>query len=311
VKYDNSFIKNCPFYFTVSKEPLVPQIKSELSEPNEIQLNHSNSNSLSKLNNSNEKMNMMATQTITAGRGRIIRQICNNRQEIGKHSEPLNGTSVCGLAQRSSGNIQTTQSQKRKSPLACERNDVEMRDISTKLKRVVVDETNNTYFQFPNGDYESIVRQSIVQSNVYSLDKHLRKHSSIKFGDIPSLKCKFISKYANGLSFPIGVAIFMPYNWAFVADSGNHCVKIFNSINGELIRALGTGSGNNAVHFKRPSAIYVNSYDAELYVKDDKEIQVFDLNNDFKLTRKIGTKKLVRPYGKNFDCLNWLDKKRQ
>jgi hypothetical protein len=293
VKYDNSFIPKCPFYFTVSRE-LTIQVKNQSLETPELYDQNSNSNSITLLNGSSERLNSLASNKLPfiPGRGRIIRQLVDDRPRNGrnsKQSSPI-GTSASGIASRltTPNTIQTSQSQKRKSPLISDlhdQSDVEMRDVAAKLKRVIVDERNNEYYQYGSS------------ANVYTIEQHLQKYSSIRFGDIPPIKCQFICKYKNDLSFPIGITIFMRCNWAIVADSGNHCVKIFNSLNGQLIQTLGAGKGDTTVVFRRPSAVHADDNYAELYVKDDKEIQVFDLNNDFRLLRRFGTSLLVRPYG--------------
>jgi DNA-binding beta-propeller fold protein YncE len=61
-------------------------------------------------------------------------------------------------------------------------------------------------------------------------------------------------------------------------------------------------NANKEFTFLRPSAVLIsNDNKPELFVKDDKEILVFDIENNCKFLRKFGAKILRRPYGLAFN----------
>ena len=362
IKYKNAYIQNCPFFFHVIKElnknfvndylnipsistnggPVAaPSIKSEpidmadnfetntmsiTSQMEVLEKMHTN-----LVNNPvNGSTNGLNSRPISAGRGRLLKQIITNNEQankarstsLGQVDFNLNSNKTCQqqqqqqLLQQQQNN---RESQKRKSPLInfFEENemndaDVELCEISTKLKKVVVDETINQYYQHSstnlnqtqttNFDFSrlSINNKQTLPTAVVNgsfLDNHLKKYASQKFGDLPPLKAVFQRKYSANMSFPIGVAVSNVHNWVLVADNGTNSVKIFERSTGDLIYELKGDSKRGASQFKRPSALLINPNDGELYVKDDLQVQVFDIENNFNFKRRFGANTLKRPYG--------------
>lgn len=216
--------------------------------------------------------------------------------------------------------------------------DKSMQQLSCKLKKVFVDESNNSMHNYtlPSSEdhsinsvmelsvnvpmnhsfsYEETPSQQngqISQNNgqISRVSNHLKKYSGskgglVKFSDgIPNLRAEFVCKYAN-LSFPIGVRVCKQRNWVIVCDSSNSAVKIFDRDSTRLIHeingTLDKSNPNQKWSFFRPSAVLINyENNSEIFVKDDKEILVFDLNNNFNMVRKFGLKILRRPYGLAF-----------
>ena len=296
-----------------------------------------NNKSQERLNNNNNSVNgstvsLCGSRPLSAGRGRLFKQIINEQankvRSVASSGQQQNAPEFCLNSNKSSAQQQRqqsnstlnindpnkAQSQKRKSPLInffdeqeVMDADVELCEISTKLKKVVVDEANNQYYQYNNSanaqqdfDFSRLRINKPLNSGGSStayLDNHLRKHASQKFGDIPPLKAVFQRKYSANMSFPIGVAVCNLHNWVLVADNGNNSVKVFERTGGELIYELKGDPKCGAVPFKRPSALLINTKDAELYVKDDIQIQVFDIENNFNFKRRFGVNLLKRPYG--------------
>jgi len=94
-------------------------------------------------------------------------------------------------------------------------------------------------------------------------------------------------------------------NWVIACESGNNSVKVFDRSSTKLIHEL-NGNLDKTKHnqefvFHRPSAVLLDEPAAEIFVKDDKQIQVFDINQNFKLVRKFGNGVLQRPYGLAFN----------
>lgn len=150
-------------------------------------------------------------------------------------------------------------------------------------------------------------KQSLQAENPACIvSNHLRKYSSsnglvrpLTDGNIPPLKAVFQRKYAN-CNFPIGVRSCKIRNWVIVCDNGNNSVKIFERSSGELLHEI-KDNPSQEYTFRRPSAVILNENDSEIYVKDDKEILVFNLEQNFRLMRKFGFKILRKPYGLAYD----------
>lgn len=282
-------------------------------------LSHHNSNNLlsgggdASVGSRNQWTNSMLN---SKGRGKLIKQMITSNSRLNDFNlhtnKPLANSSV--VIQSSRNNNNTVPSQKRKSPLINYfdenenvDNDVEMGEISNKLKKVVVDESNNQYYKYntserheirSNFDYSRLSgADNNASTSLCFLSEHLNRIASIKFGDLPTLKLKFQRKYTHNMQFPIGVTASTTNNWVIVADNGNHSVKIFERTSGEFIRELQGDLKDGSTPFKRPSALLLNSNDNELYVKDDLQIQVFDIDDNFKFKRRFGANLLRRPYG--------------
>ena len=121
---------------------------------------------------------------------------------------------------------------------------------------------------------------------------------------IPPVKAKFERKFVD-CSFPIGVRCDNTRNWLIVCDSSSNSIKIFDNKTADLIHQITSDAPQykGKINLKRPSAVLINNDDglSEIYVKDDKEIFVFDLKNNFEFVRKFGLKILKRPYGLAYD----------
>lgn len=143
-------------------------------------------------------------------------------------------------------------------------------------------------------------------STVNILSNHLRRYANanglVRLLDdkqIPPLKALFQRKFSN-LNFPIGVKSCSIRNWLVVCDNGSNSIKIFEKSTGELLRQI-SDDPECGVKFRRPSAVLLNERKSEMYIKDDKEIFVFDLEQDCKLIRKFGAGILNKPYGLAYD----------
>eukprot|EP01100_Stratorugosa_tubuloviscum_P012726 TRINITY_DN6145_c0_g1_i7.p1 TRINITY_DN6145_c0_g1~~TRINITY_DN6145_c0_g1_i7.p1 ORF type:complete len:300 (-),score=127.78 TRINITY_DN6145_c0_g1_i7:117-1016(-) len=80
----------------------------------------------------------------------------------------------------------------------------------------------------------------------------------------------------ENLNTPIGVSIDNDDN-IYVADSKNHCIRIYNK-QGELIKTIGGRQGNSNGCFNEPWGITIDNENKELFVTDCKNhrIQIFD-----------------------------------
>jgi hypothetical protein len=202
-------------------------------------------------------------------------------------------------------------------------------------KAVLVDESNNTYHSYSMGSSNSIssIMSTTTNTNLNLnatpfqpslpvnsfISQHLKKHAqpngtysyrsangdgsnSYLFNDtkIPNLKAEFQRKFSD-LNFPIGVRACKLRNWLIVCESGANAIKVFERTSGELLHTIKDQQGKFTLC--RPSAILLNyENNSEIYVKDDKEILVFDMEKNFELVRKFGNKILNRPYGLAYDA---------
>ena len=180
-----------------------------------------------------------------------------------------------------------------------------VRDLSNKLQRVVnMDDSVQRVHSRNNG-----VEKSLTTTHNSIISNHIRKHLTstvngvtrlIEDKPIPSLKAKFQRKFMNCF-YPIGVRVCKLRNWLIVCDSGNNAVKVFERTSGELLNEIKAEIGGPFT-LVRPSAVLINHHNnAEIYVKDDKEIMVFDLEQDCKFIRKFGQGTLRKPYGLAYD----------
>lgn len=205
-----------------------------------------------------------------------------------------------------------------------------VKEIANKLKKVVcVDESINKYHNYSMQSISSVLSLNVhtnstsnlnidnannqLKSNTNGLlslnilSDHIRKYTNpshnglvrLMEDKIPPLKAQFLRKYPN-CNFPIGVRSCKMRNWLIVCDNGNNSIKIFERTNGELLREIKEDPAQNYT-LCRPSAVLINETNSEIYVKDDKEILVFDLEQDCKLLRKFGNRILRKPYGLAYD----------
>lgn len=261
------------------------------------------------------------TSSIYAGRGRLLK--------LSEKKSTLSGGISHLNRLVSDATIPKPQAQKRKSPTQLQNgqhdadddaemndlNESNVRDISNQLNKVVCMDENSSHELGQTSSIRNLMSLNVntAHSNSYRqanpnqlnlVSDHLRKYSnglvrSIDDRVMPPIKAKFQRKYPN-CSFPIGVRACGLRNWLLVCDSGTHSLKIFEKTTGELLKELKSCSEYT---FHRPSAVLIDpKCNSEIYLKDDKEIFVFDLENDCRLVRKIGSKILTRPYGLAFDA---------
>ena len=143
---------------------------------------------------------------------------------------------------------------------------------------------------------EPTLSASSSQQCISVLSNHLKIYDNTA-ANIPPIKAEFVKNY-YGFNFPIGVKVCVKRNWLICCDSGNHVIKILNRTTGGVIHVIRSCAN---VHLKRPSALLIDpENNNELFVKDDKEIFVFDMDKDCKLKRKFGLGILSHPYGLSF-----------
>lgn len=303
-----------------------PYVKSEPIEPNVVEMSpQSRAKTLAeKLGTNTEAKKPESPQNVpsfsSAGRGRLLK--LSDKRNL------ANGTSTQPPAPSVSQKRKPTDlnnTNQFENSMECDEDDNSMRELSSKLKKCVyVDESINKYHNYPNQTISSIMTLNVhtdINNNTPTslhvktgniLSDHLRKYSNLPTNTlvrllddkkIPPVKAKFEQKYAN-LSFPIGVRPCKANNWLIVCDSGNNAVKIFNLSSGELLHQIVENQNHKAnppFTLRRPSAVLIKEDNSEMYIKDDKEILVFSLTDNFKYIRKFGFKMLARPYGLAFD----------
>ena len=88
--------------------------------------------------------------------------------------------------------------------------DTNVQELSTKLKKVSVDESANTIHNISEESVCNSMDFSVDDDKVPSLvSDHLRRHADSKRGvgeAMPNLKAKLVCKYSD-LKFPIGVSL--------------------------------------------------------------------------------------------------------
>lgn len=269
---------------------------------------------------------VLQSGTLSAGRGRLLKTTAK-KQEL-----HLNGVSVLATipSQKRKSPLPSTPVQhisELSEMMDADDEDGSLSDITRKMKKCVyVDEANNSYHNYASpmgslnvntnmeyatryqiGDFDSSASELTGGGGGGGgiLSQHLRKHSTSTKGlvcllndkSMPPVKAEFQVKYAN-CSFPIGVRTCNSRNWVIVCDSGVNSIKIFDKSSGSLLSELKEDQ-ERLFTFRRPSAVLI--YDNEMYVKDDKEILVFDIDRNCRFIRKFGLKILQRPYGLAFD----------
>jgi WD40 repeat protein len=197
-----------------------------------------------------------------------------------------------------------------------------MRELSSKLKKIVcVNESENKMHNYNpvNHSLNNLMSLNVdvpaikssannnIKYPISIISNHLRKHATnlIKMAEIPNMRAQFQCKFVD-LSFPIGVRSCNSRNLLIVCDSANNAVKIFNKDTAKLLHTInGHLDKNNPKQLftmQRPSAVLINQDNqSEIFVKDDKEILVFDLNDNCRFRRKFGYQILRRPYGLAFN----------
>lgn len=311
IKVNNLQSTISPIEFVVY-DPNVPSIANNVlevikMEPNEPRINNENaqSNNLQLAGNNSIGRNMSVV-----GRGRLL-----------KNAE----------TRKSFSSFVKNPSQKRKSPSFDKFTDLnnnlisqpsDITEITSKLKKVVVDESGNTIHNYsaPSSYNHSV--SSLMELNVqvptqgsksrnvdYSehdciISNHINNNKGLvtllnEHKTLPNLKAKFVCKYKD-VQFPIGVTVCEKHQVVYICDTSNNAVKVFDNATTMLLREI-KGDKNSQFHFKRPSALLLNKTGEELYVKDDKEVLVFDVGKNYKFLRKFGAEILRRPFGLAFD----------
>lgn len=321
IKYKSTKILNSPVYFVVlpAKTPALttttPSEQFDLSDAyaklKNLHINYSETNSTtsekprsklaSLVSDSNpDTFEKTFSSTISVGRGRLLKQ-----KDKAKQQQTIQSVQIPQLS-----NPFNVMSQKRKSPsYSTDLNNNQVVDIPIDDDSLVLKESSSKLQRANEMDtdqFESVEPNSLDRS-VCILSNHLAKHTRINNNRLieehmPSLKAQFVQKFSDGLQFPIGVRACVKRNYLIVCNSSAHDVKIFHRTNAQLIHTIKTYE--TLFTFLRPSALLINGN--ELFVKDDKEILVFDLDNSFQFLRKFGFKILQRPYGLAFNTADNL-----
>ena len=174
-------------------------------------------------------------------------------------------------------------------------------ELSSKLQKLVTGD--DKYPEEPSKEATGVDQSSSATVNIASA--HLRKyaHFSNRAVDrqIPPLKAEFVKKFSADFKFPIGVRPYAFRNWLIVCDSGSDSIKVLDGNTGKLLSNI-TSQGKDTYVLRRPSAVLIdNENQSDIYVKDDKEILVFDMNDNFRFIKKFGFGILHKPYGLAYD----------
>lgn len=309
ISFRNKEIPNSPFHFVVMNEPI--QSASLFSSATLANSSNCTANFVldgySSGNDSSVNTSLFAPpikrselmhksgepilMSLNAGRGRLLKAYMTNN---GNDSPILNKSIT-------NNNLSLTPTHKRKSPeinadfnnnqfLNEELMEVEDGNGFNKMPKLSYAHKNNSFNNsIGSGNYLKI---NILSSH---LERYSNRGNKWNSDGIPPLKAQFQTKFSN-LSYPIGLRSCR--NWLIVCDNGTNSIKIFEKRTGELIKLI---NGDNLVKMRRPSAVLLNETKSEMYVKDDNEIFVFDLEQDFRLKRKFGSKILKKPYGLAYD----------
>jgi len=284
IRYRGTYLAGCPLNFNVLKSMVRLENSTKVPEtpPNVLKRYES---------------------PLSIGRGRLFKDRLIEKNHNHTPALPPMPVPSVSLIDRlsfphevsnSNGNFNNTnsfkpiQSQKRKSDVIQHAQDRELADISTKLKRVIV------------GDDQSVAQRSFNDDSYGIIDQHLKLYENLSTQEqMPRLKAVFQRKFGSKGSFPIGVTVCNKLNLLIIAESGHRSVKVYDNINGELIIEI--KNEPNASAFVRPSAVLVNENDLDLYIKDDVQVQVFDLKDNFAFKRRFGENILKKPYGLSMD----------
>ena len=158
----------------------------QISSVEALNSNNSNNNNNNSVNGSTNSLN---SRTISCGRGRLLKQLMTNneiRSSLPQTNFNVNSNKLPQFQQQQQNN--NRESQKRKSPLInffqdneITDTDVELCEISTKLKKVVVDENSNQYHSYSKEKEEN----KIFDYSRLSTNKASSSNNG-SFLDIPS-----------------------------------------------------------------------------------------------------------------------------
>jgi len=189
-------------------------------------------------------------------------------------------------------------------------NDFSLQESANK-RTVLMSTTNRTKSFLAADSYSNLASNSTNTNKVKLciLSDHVNKHSNennnnLKFQSIPPLKAQFVKKF-DCCYFPIGVRTCNKRDWLIVCDCGNNLIKIFDNNEAKLLKTIESrnhGDDKKRFNFKSPSALLID-YESDdlLFVKDDKEILVFDMAKDCQFMHKFGIGILQHPYGLAFN----------
>lgn len=292
IQFDQVDMPGSPFLFVVFPEPLispefkVPSVPTRVITKQEIRCEDLNVSMTSNASDSNASLassNACVRSTVMRGRGKMLRSMLSGPLSAGS---PLT-TPTNPIASR----LEFPSTPSNRYDDADDDNYDDQMQQEPEIKAKV-----------PMREIEYVSMPVFKITNQRCLiSEHLKRHGVGEkqrlFADsLPNIQAVFMCKYEN-LEFPIGVRACERRNWVVVCESGINQVKIFERSSGTLLFTL---KGTNPTYFtlKRPSAALID--DNELYIKDDKEILVFDMDKDFRLIRKFGSNILRRPYGLSF-----------
>ncbi len=293
--YKKKNITNSPFHFAVLPYKLYENnVNNEMSniDANNMDTVTPKPNITTKLSNSS---------SFSIGRGRLLRINEQNRIPAVNHNKNYDNRSSSALALIDL----VGPAQKRKSPAnnfndndqEMETFDTPITDLSKKFNSFSCENTSSNNLNIAQNNNKA----NLTSPSLNIISNHLRKHVKglISLNEIPPLKAMFLVKFEK-CNFPIGVRPTKCRNFLIVCDSGANSIKLFNNATGKLVHEI--RDKLDLYTLRRPSAVLVNNENnQEIFVKDDKEILVFDLSDDIKFVRKFGFKILTKPYGLAFD----------
>ena len=311
MNYKNKNVTNSPFHFVVLPHKLTDNQNINGKIQNLMSLD--TNNNLETVTQKPIIANKLSSSgSFSIGRGRLLRK---NEENIVRAPGNNNHDIKC-----SSASVLTDlvgPAQKRKSVNSnFDDNDEEMElvetpdDLSRKFNRISYNENSSTnaanlVIKNNNNNNNNNLNHKNAASNFIQLpstsiiSNHLRRNFKGCLNEIPPLKAEFLVKFEK-CCFPIGVRPTKYKNFLIVCDSGANVIKLFDNTTGRFVYEI--RDKPNLYTLKRPSAVLVNNQnDQEIFVKDDKEILVFDLSDNFRFIRKFGYKFLSKPYGLAFD----------
>ncbi len=314
IKYKKTHISQSPFHFVVlprqhhhQPTQLVAEIKTESVESFQMNLN-------AQYESQRKTLTEKPDVTLPDSRGSL-------RDETNSTSSNTQGVGRGRLLRQREEQVNSQLSKAHTTKQTLESNH-QPKQISTFLEEMMdADETSNQYATKSKTDIRSIpsllasmrtitsTHQLSISTQQLSLNgeskknlisEHLKMIANkggkvLASNNLPKLKAKLELKLPN-CCFPIGLRTCSKRNYILICDSGSNTVKIFDRTSGKLLREL---KDTDQYKFRRPSAILV--YESELFVKDDKEILVFDIDKNCAYLRRFGTLELSKPYGLAFD----------